>query len=144
MTLKIFYLLLILWPIGFCIGILCKKTALKLCNKREGIFSPDEISADKNAIASTYRHFRVSFIIYMVTIAIGVFQPIKEFKWLAFWASGMIFIPVFYDVFYVNIHVFTKSKVRFINTIPSVINLALEVFTLLCYYFAYIQMKNLR
>ena len=140
---RIFYLLLILWPIGFGLGFLCRKIALKLCDKREGIFSPDEIKADRDAIASTYRHFRVSFIIYMVTIAIG-FQPIKEFKWLAFFASGMVFVPVFYDLFYVNFHEFIKSKIRFINSIPCLINFVLEVYTLFCYYFAYIQMKNLR
>jgi hypothetical protein len=142
MTLKIFYLLLVLWPIGFGIGFLCKSIALKLCDRREGFFSPDEIKADRDAIAYTYRHFRISFIIYMVTIAIG-FQPIKEFKWLAFFASGMVLAPVFYDVFNNNIHVFYKSKIRFINTIPSLINFSLEVFTLFCYYFAYIQMKTI-
>jgi len=141
---KIFYILLALWPAGFLLSFLTRKLTLKLCDKKEGIISPESLNADRAAIASSFRHFKVSFIIYMLMIALGVFQPIKEFKWIFFAMGGMLVAPVFYDVFYINNHAFKQSKVRFLNSIPPLINLALEFYTLFCYYFAYIEMKNLR
>ena len=76
----------ILWVVGFLIEITCYKflTAGKDVNLKEN----EEEQTDpvlKDAI-SVFKHFKISFIVYAVSIIASMIIPVTELRWLFFFA----------------------------------------------------------
>lgn len=132
---RVFLPILALWVIGFGIENMCYKTALKLCEKSP--LSEKEENIDLIDANSVHKHFKISFILYSITIIASLIIPITEIRWVLFFACAMVLCPTFYDVFYVLGKTIFKSKTRFIIAIPAVYNFILSAIMLFFHYFAY-------
>lgn len=127
----------ILWVVGFLIEITCYKflTAGKDVNLKEN----EEEQTDpvlKDAI-SVFKHFKISFIVYAVSIIASMIIPVTELRWLFFFACAMVMCPVVYDVLYSTLKNAFKSKERFLIALPSLYNILIIAVTLFFHYFAY-------
>ncbi|MCJ7856897.1 hypothetical protein MUJ63_11415 [Lachnospiraceae bacterium NSJ-143] len=139
----IFVPVMVLWIVGFLIETLCYKAVKKLIGVKSA--QPEEnesvsgtVTADAEAM---HKHFKISFIFYMVTIMTSLIIPLTELRWLLFFGCAMLLCPVLYDVLYVTVKKAFESKERMLIAIPSLYNILIIIITLFLHYFAYMQKK---
>ncbi len=127
----------ILWVIGFLIEIACYKflTTGKDVNLKD---NEEELTdTDLKDAISVFKHFKISFIVYAISIIASMIIPVTELRWLFFFVCAMVMCPVVYDVLYSTLKNAFKSKERFLIALPSLYNILIIAVTLFCHYFAY-------
>ena len=86
--------ILALWVIGILVEIACYKflTARKEINLKDN--EEEQKDPDLKDAISVYKHFKISFIVYAVSIIASMIIPVTELRWLFFFACAMVMCPV--------------------------------------------------
>ena len=127
---KIFIPILVLWLVGFgCENMFHKGLSLKAANSKN-----ETNIAEANSV---HKHFKVSCILYSITILICLIIPLTELHWLLFFGCAMLIWPVFYDLFYGVGKTAFNSREKFALFFFSLYNFILSIIMLFFHYFAY-------
>jgi len=91
---------LLLWALGCAMAFIMDKKNNEQWNKRQGIVDEGSQEIDRTDLDTTKKHFTVTAGINMSALIIATFVPLSGIRWIVTIASGMVFAPVFYNVFY--------------------------------------------
>mgnify|MGYP000550360048 CR=1 FL=1 len=119
-----------LWVIGFVLSILLNKAQMKLLS------SHSDSQSELNDIKTAKKHFTATFIVNCAALFASEFIPISAIFWIFFIGCGMLLSPVFYNVVYVCLLQTRNSKLRFLLTIMSLLNIILIAYTLIYIYYS--------
>ncbi len=121
-----------LWSLGLI-------TALALNKIELNSLPADETSQfDLKDIKTAKKHFLATYVLNMSALAAATFTSVSFIVWILFIGCGMLFAPVFYNVFYVCMPKTKESATRLMLTITSVANIVLIAYSLIYIYFGYI------